>query len=83
MHPGDRHRSAGRSRQSAARVSGSRDGRPPPLDRRADGTTQVAFTPTAFLARLAVLVPRPHVNLLSCHSVHAARRCTSRGGHHR
>ena len=30
----------------------------------ADGTTHVAFTPTAFLERLAVLVPRPHVNLV-------------------
>ena len=30
----------------------------------ADGTTHVAFTPTAFLERLAVLVPRPHANLV-------------------
>ncbi len=39
----------------------------------ADGTTQIAFTPTAFLARLAVLVPRPHVNLLLYHGVLAPR----------
>ena len=30
----------------------------------ADGTTHVAFTPSAFLERLAVLVPRPRVNLV-------------------
>ena len=39
----------------------------------ADGTTHVAFTPTAFLERLAVLVPRPHVNLLLYHGVLAPR----------
>ncbi len=39
----------------------------------ADGTTHIAFTPTAFLARLAVLVPRPHVNLLLYHGVLAPR----------
>ncbi len=30
----------------------------------ADGTTHLGFTPTAFLERLAVLVPRPRVNLV-------------------
>ena len=39
----------------------------------ADGTTHVSFTPTAFLERLAVLVPRPHVNLLLYHGVLAPR----------
>ncbi len=39
----------------------------------ADGTTHVAFTPTAFLERLAVLVPRPHVNLLLYNGVLAPR----------
>jgi len=38
----------------------------------ADGTTHVAFEPTAFLERLAVLVPRPRVNLLLYHGVLAA-----------
>ena len=39
----------------------------------ADGTTHVSFTPTAFVERLAVLVPRPHVNLLLYHGVLAPR----------
>ncbi len=39
----------------------------------ADGTTQLAFRPTAFLARLAVLVPRPQVNLVLYHGVLAPR----------
>ena len=39
----------------------------------ADGTTHVAFTPTAFLARLAVLVPRPRVNLVLYHGLLAPR----------
>jgi hypothetical protein len=39
----------------------------------ADGTTHLAFRPTAFLARLAVLVPRPQVNLLLYHGVLAPR----------
>ena len=38
----------------------------------ADGTTHVAFEPTAFLERLAVLVPRPRINLLPYHGVLAA-----------
>ncbi|MCC7240954.1 MAG: transposase [Acidobacteria bacterium] len=38
----------------------------------ADGTTHAAFAPTAFLERLAVLVPRPRVNLLLYHGVLAA-----------
>ncbi len=33
----------------------------------------MTFTPTAFLERLAVLVPRPHVNLLLDHGVLAPR----------
>ena len=37
-----------------------------------DGTTHVAFEPTAFLERLAVLVPRPRINLLLYHGVLAA-----------
>jgi hypothetical protein len=38
----------------------------------ADGTTHVAFEPTAFLERLAVPVPRPRINLLLYHGVQAA-----------
>jgi len=37
-----------------------------------DGTTHVAFEPTALLQRLAVLVPRPRINLLLYHGVLAA-----------
>jgi hypothetical protein len=43
----------------------------------ADGTTHLGFEPTAFLERLAVLVPRPRVNLLLYYGVlapHAAWR---------
>jgi hypothetical protein len=39
---------------------------------RTDGTTHVAFEPTALLERLAVLVPRPRINLLLYHGVLAA-----------
>ena len=39
----------------------------------ADGTTHVSFAPTAFLARLAVLVPRPRVNLVLYHGLLAPR----------
>ena len=39
----------------------------------ADGTTHLAFPPMAFLGRLAVLVPRPHVNLLLYYGVLAPR----------
>lgn len=39
----------------------------------ADGTTHVSFTPTSFLARLAVLVPRPRVNLVLYHGLLAPR----------
>ena len=35
----------------------------------ADGTTHLVFEPRAFLARLAVLVPRPRVNLVRYHGV--------------
>ena len=35
----------------------------------ADGTTHRVFEPRAFLGRLAVLVPRPRVNLVLCHGV--------------
>jgi hypothetical protein len=38
-----------------------------------DGTTQIAFPPRACLARLAVLVPRPRVNLLLYYGVLAPR----------
>lgn len=38
-----------------------------------DGTTDLVFTPTAFLERLAVLVPRPRVNLVLYHGVLAPR----------
>jgi hypothetical protein len=41
--------------------------------RWADGTTHLAFAPAAFLERLAVLVPRPHVNLVLYHGVLAPR----------
>jgi hypothetical protein len=43
----------------------------------ADGTTHLRFEPTAFVERLAVLVPRPRVNLLLYYGVlapHAAWR---------
>jgi hypothetical protein len=39
----------------------------------ADGTRDLVFTPTAFLERLAVLVPRPRVNLVLYHGVLAPR----------
>ncbi len=39
----------------------------------ADGTTHVTFAPTAFLERLAVLVPRPRVNLVLYHGLLAPR----------
>jgi hypothetical protein len=39
----------------------------------ADGTLALVFTPTVFLARLALLVPRPRVNLLLYHGVLAPR----------
>jgi len=38
-----------------------------------DGTTDVVFEPVAFLARLAVLVPRPRINLILYHGVLGAR----------
>jgi hypothetical protein len=38
-----------------------------------DGTTHLAFDPVAFLERLAVLVPRPRVNLILYHGVLAPR----------
>jgi len=34
-----------------------------------DGTTQVAFDPVDFIARLAALVPKPRVNLTRYHDV--------------
>ena len=34
-----------------------------------DGTTDVVFDPVEFLARLAVLVPRPRINLILHHGV--------------
>ena len=39
----------------------------------ADGTTALTFEPTAFLERLAVLVPRPRINLVLYHGVLAPR----------
>ena len=39
----------------------------------ADGTTHLVFQPSAFLERLAVLVPRPRVNLVLYHGVLAPR----------
>jgi hypothetical protein len=38
-----------------------------------DGTTDVVFDPVEFLGRLAVLVPRPRVNLVLYHGVLGAR----------
>ena len=38
-----------------------------------DGTTHLAFEPVEFLGRLAVLVPRPRINLLLYHGVLAPR----------
>jgi hypothetical protein len=40
---------------------------------RRDGTTHLAFDPVEFLGRLAVLVPRPRINLLLYHGVLAPR----------
>ena len=39
----------------------------------ADGTTQLRFEPIAFLARLAVLVPRPRINLVLYYGLLAPR----------
>ena len=36
-----------------------------------DGTTDVVFEPLDFMARLAALVPTPHVNLTRYHGVNA------------
>ena len=41
--------------------------------RWADGTTHVVFDPVEFLGRLAVLVPRPRINLILYHGVLAPR----------
>ena len=41
----------------------------------ADGTTHVMFDPVEFLGRLAVLVPRPRINLIL---YHAPRLCSGR-----
>ncbi len=38
-----------------------------------DGTTHVVFDPVEFLGRLAVLVPRPRINLMLYHGVLAPR----------
>ena len=43
-----------------------------------DGTTHLAFDPVEFLGRLAVLVPRPRVNLLLYHGVLAPRAAWQR-----
>lgn len=44
----------------------------------ADGTTHLVFEPRAFLARLAVLVPRPRVNLVLYHGVVGPRAAWQR-----
>ena len=41
--------------------------------RWADGTTHVVFDPLEFLGRLAVLVPRPRIDLILYHGVLAPR----------
>ncbi|MGB7217443.1 MAG: transposase [Vicinamibacterales bacterium] len=41
--------------------------------RRADGTTHLEWDPVDFLGRLAVLVPRPRINLVLYHGVLAPR----------
>ena len=41
--------------------------------RWSDGTTAIVLEPTELLARLAVLTPRPRVNLVLCHGVLAPR----------
>jgi hypothetical protein len=46
--------------------------------RWADGTTHLAFSPLEFLARLAVLVPRPRINLLFYYGVLGARAARRR-----
>ena len=38
-----------------------------------DGTTDVVFAPAEFLGRLAVLAPRPRINVILCHGVPAPR----------
>lgn len=43
-----------------------------------DGTTALVFDPVEFLGRLAVLVPRPRINLLLYHDVLACPRCGGR-----
>ena len=43
--------------------------------RWADGTTHVVFDPLEFLGRLAVLVPRPRINLILYYGVQA--RCVA------
>ncbi len=45
----------------------------------ADGTTSLVFEPTAFLERLAVLVPRPRINLVLYHGVLAPRAAATLG----
>ena len=47
-----------------------------------DGTTHLAFEPSELLERLAVLIPRPRINLILYHGVlsaHAARRAAAVG----
>ena len=41
--------------------------------RWSDGTTDVVFTPPELFERLAVLVPRPHINLIVYFGVLGAR----------
>lgn len=64
-----------------ARITRTPDGEVAVQLRRpwADGTTALVFTPSAFLARVAVLVPRPRVNLVLYHGVLAPRAAWRRG----
>ena len=69
----------GRERQptnsAASNAVVSRLGSPPFTLRHqwADGTTHLRFDPVALLGRLAVLIPRPRINLVLYHGVLAPR----------
>ena len=54
-------------------VTGGGRVRPHLRQRWADGTTHLVFDPVEFLGRLAVLVPRPRINLVLYHGVLGAR----------
>ena len=83
-----RRRSIPRRRPPRLRTTPACDGRADPRDRRGagavaarqpwrDGTTDVVFDPVEFLGRLAVLVPRPRINLILYYGVLGPR---ARGG---